>query len=161
MFNGLQSPLARALSWKLLPKSWKLLPKRRTQQKKEKRKHENKKERRKGKGIPFVGPSMEGPTRVGPWIYKLAPPLTGGSFLEAWPLFYFFCLEFFVCGAIFFSFWWETIFFGFLQTTMQNHLDISLYIRIPLTPPHIPYIFHIFHSKRCLLLCTNTLKKVI
>ena len=69
---GLQSPLARALSWKLLPKSWKLLPKRRTQQKKEKektkRRDEHKRERRKGKGIPFVGPSIEGPTRVGPSI---------------------------------------------------------------------------------------------
>ena len=30
------------------------------------RKNKNEKERGKRKGIPFVGPSIEGPTRVGP-----------------------------------------------------------------------------------------------
>ena len=32
------------------------------------KKNENTEERRKRKGIPFVGPSIEGPTRVGPSI---------------------------------------------------------------------------------------------
>ena len=63
---GLQSPLARALSWKLLPKSWKLLPKRRTQQKKEKQKMKIKKKGERGKGFPSLAPRLRGQLELAP-----------------------------------------------------------------------------------------------
>ena len=67
---GLQSPLARALSWKLLPK-------RRTQQKEEKEKKMKIKEKgERGKGFPSLAPRLRGQFelaprfRIGPSTYR-------------------------------------------------------------------------------------------
>ena len=73
---GLQSPLARALSWKLLPKSWKLLPKRRTQQKKEKKKKWKwKKEKEKGERDSLRWPLDWGANSSWPLNLKVGPSI--------------------------------------------------------------------------------------